>query len=278
VTDDKSRLPEAEIVLVRSKTKVTKEYIGQAPKLKMVLRGGVGLDNIDQAYAAQKAIIVQNTADASTTAVAELAFALMLALANQVTAADRSMREGKWLKKELKRFELYGKTLGILGLGRIGLAVAARARAFQMHVLGWHPDVYFTDFAEIRRTLEEVLNGSDLVSLHMPLTPETKGIINKKTLAEFKNGAYLINTARGKLCVEEDVVQALKSGKLGGYATDVWYSDPPENSPLFDAPNTIFTPHVGASTDENMLRIGVVIDRLIGEYVTTKQKEKGTSR
>ncbi len=278
VTDDKSRLAEAEIVLVRSKTKVTKEYIDKAPKMKMVLRGGVGLDNVDQAYAQQKAIIVQNTADASTTAVAELAFALMMALANQVTVADRSMREGKWLKKELKRVELYGKTLGILGLGRIGLAVAARARTFQMRVIGWHPDVYFTDFAEIRRTMEDVLNGSDFVSLHMPVLPETKGVINKRTLAEFKDGAYLINTARGKLCVEEDVVQALKSGKLGGYATDVWYSDPPENSPLFDAPNTIFTPHVGASTDENMLRIGVVIDRLIGEYVTAKQKEKGTSR
>ncbi|MFQ6008479.1 MAG: hydroxyacid dehydrogenase [Candidatus Zixiibacteriota bacterium] len=278
VTEDKSRLPEAEIVLVRSKTKVTREYIDSAPKLKMILRGGVGLDNIDQAYAQQKAIIVQNTADASTTAVAELTFALTLALANQVTVADRSMREGKWLKKELKRVELYGKTLGILGLGRIGLAVAARARAFQMRVLGWHPDVHFTDFAEIRQSMEEVLNSSDFVSLHMPLLPETKGIINKKTLKEFKDGAYLINTARGKLCNEEDVVQALKSGKLGGYATDVWYSDPPENSPLFDAPNTVFTPHVGASTKENMLRIGVVIDRLIGEYVTTKQKEKKASR
>jgi len=177
------------------------------------------------------------------------------------------MREGKWLKKDLRRVELYGKTLGILGLGRIGLAVAVRARSLQMRVLGWHPDVHFTDFAEIRPTMEEVLNGSDFVSLHMPLLPETQGIINKKSLEQFKDGAYLINTARGKLCVEEDVVQALKTGKLAGYATDVWYSDPPENSPLFGAPNTIFTPHVAASTKENMLRIGVIIDRVIGEYL-----------
>jgi D-3-phosphoglycerate dehydrogenase len=270
VTNDKSRLPEAEIVLVRSKTKVTRDYIDSAPKLKMVLRGGVGLDNIDQEYTGQKGIIVQNTAEASTTAVAELAFALMIALANEIPKADRSMHEGKWLKKELKRVELYGKTLGILGLGRIGLALAARARAFQMRVLGWHPDVNFTDFAEIRSTMKEVLNESDFVSLHMPLLEGTKGIINKQTLAEFKDGAYLINSGRGKLCVEEDIVEALKSGKLAGFATDVWYSDPPEDSPLFGAPNCIFSPHVGAATTENMLRIGVVIERLIREYVQKK--------
>ncbi len=266
VTDDHSRLGEAEIVLVRSKTKVTREYIDRAPVLRMVLRGGVGLDNIDQEYAAKKGIIVRNTADASTTAVCELTFALMLALANQVAKGDASMREGRWLKKELKRVELYGKTLGILGLGRIGLAVAVRARAFQMRVLGWHPDVHFTDFAEIRPTMKEVLSGSDFVSLHMPLVDETRGSINRDTLEYFKDGAYLINTARGRICVEEDVVRALKSGKLGGYATDVWYSDPPENSPLFEAPNTVFMPHVGASTNENMLRIGVIIERIIRDF------------
>lgn len=271
VTNDKSRVAEAEIILVRSKTKVTKEYIDGAPKLKMVLRGGVGLDNIDQEYAGEKGIIVSNTAEASTTAVAELAFALMIALANEIPKADQSMREGKWLKKELKRVELYGKTLGILGLGRIGLALAARAKAFQMRVLGWHPDVNFTDFAEIRSTMKEVLNESDFVSLHMPLVEDTKGIINKQTLAEFKDGAYLINTGRAKVCIEEDLVEALKSGKLAGFATDVWRSDPPEDSPLLGAPNCIFTPHVGASTTENMLRIGVIIDRLIGEYVAAKK-------
>lgn len=266
VTDDKSRLAEAEIVLVRSKTKVTKEYINSAPKLKMVLRGGVGIDNIDQDYARQKTIIVRNTPEASTTAAAELTFALMMALANEIPRADRSMRQGKWLKKDLKRVELYGKTLGVLGLGRIGLALAVRARAFQMRVLGWHPDVSFTDFAEIRPTMKEVLNESDFVSLHMLLVENTKGIISKKTLAEFKDGAYLINTSRGKICVEEDIVEALKSGKLAGFATDVWYSDPPENSPLFDAPNCVFSPHVGASTNENMLRIGVIIERIIADY------------
>jgi D-3-phosphoglycerate dehydrogenase len=270
VTSDQERLPEAEIVLVRSKTKCTKDYIDSAPNLKLIIRGGVGMDNIDIPHAEAKGIRCVNTPDASTTAVAELAFALMVALPNHVTTGDASMRKGQWLKKELKRSELQGKTLGILGLGRIGLALAVRARAFQMKVIGWHPDTYFTDFAEICPSMEEVLRTSDFVSLHMPLVPETTGLISKQTLDLFKDGAYLINTARGKIVVEEDVAEALKSGKLGGYATDVWYSDPPNGSPLFDAPNTIFMPHIGASTSENMGRIAVIAERVIEDYLARR--------
>jgi D-3-phosphoglycerate dehydrogenase len=267
VTDDKDRLAEAEIVLVRSKTKCTKEYINSAPNLKLIIRGGVGMDNIDIPYAESRGIRCVNTPDASTTAVAELTFALMIALPNHVTRGDASMRQGQWLKKELKRTELQGKTLGILGLGRIGLALAVRARAFQMKVVGWHPDVYFTDWAEIKPSMEEVLRRSDYVSLHMPLVESTRGLINKDTLELFKDGAYLINTARGKIVVEEDVVEALQSGKLAGYATDVWYSDPPESTPLRDAPNTIFTPHIGASTEENMARIAIIVERVIEDHM-----------
>jgi len=273
VTDDKSKAGEAEIILVRSKTKVTKEYMADAHKLKMVIRGGVGLDNIDLAYAAENGIIVRNTADASTTAVAELAFGLMISLANNVVTSTIGTREGKWLKKEVKRVELYGKTLGILGLGRIGIALASRAQAFKMRVLGWHPDVNFTDFAEIHHNMIEVLEQSDFISLHMPSLEDTKGIINKNTLAHFKDGAFLINTARGKLIVENDLVEALKSGKLRGYATDVYMSDPPPpDSPILTAPNTILMPHVGAETKENLLRIGVVVERLIDEYALTHRK------
>jgi phosphoglycerate dehydrogenase-like enzyme len=271
VTDDKSKVGEAEIILVRSKTKVTKDYMQGARHLKMVIRGGVGLDNIDLAYAAENGIIVRNTADASTTAVAELAFALIIGLANNLVTATTSTREGKWLKKEVKRVELHGKTLGILGLGRIGIALASRARAFQMNVLGWHPDVNFTDFAEIRHSMVEVLEQSDFISLHMPLLDETKGLINKSSLTHFKDGAFLVNTARGKLIVEQDVADALLSGKLRGYATDVFFSDPPPaDSPILSAPNTILTPHVGAETKENLLRIGVVVERIIGEYAAGK--------
>jgi D-3-phosphoglycerate dehydrogenase len=272
VTDDKNRLADAEIVLIRSKTKVTKEYIDSAPKLKYVIRGGVGLDNVDQVYAREKGILVRNTADASTTAVAELAFALMIALPNHIAKADATMREGKWAKKELKRTELMGKTLGILGLGRIGLALAVRARAFGMRVLGWHPDVFFTDNAEIVETMEDTIKQSDFVSLHMPLLPDTKEVINKNTLAWFKDGAYLINTGRGGCINENDVAEALKGGKLAGYATDVWLSDPPDpSSPILSAPNTIMAPHIGASSKENMLRIGHIVDVLIGEYVGSKK-------
>ncbi len=266
VTDDKNRLPEAEIVLVRSKTQATKEYIDQAKCLKMIIRGGVGLDNIDLEYAEQKGIAVHNTAGASTTAVAELTFALMIAMPNQLVKAQQSMAEGKWIKKELTRTELMGKTLGILGMGRIGTALAIRARAFRMNILCWRPQVYFSDFAVIRNNLEEVLAESDYISLHMPLVDSTRGIINKKTLASVKKGAYMINTGRGQCVIEEDIAAALKEGTLAGYASDVWYSDPPENSPLISAPNVLMTPHIGASSTENMQRIGEIIEKLIGDY------------
>lgn len=272
VTDDKNRQAEADIILIRSKTKCTKEYIDASPKLKYIIRGGVGLDNVDKVHAKAKGVKVDNTAEASTVAVAELAFSMMIALPNNTVKADASMREGKWLKKELERTELYGKTLGILGLGRIGLSLAVRAQAFKMRVLGWHPDVAFTDFAEIRPTMKEVMQESDYLSLHMPLVDSTRGVINKETLGWCKKGARIVNTGRGKCVVEEDVVAALKSGQLAGYATDVWYSDPPENSPLFEAPNTLLAPHLGASTKENMTRIGIMVERLIGEYVAGLKK------
>jgi D-3-phosphoglycerate dehydrogenase len=266
VTDDKKRLPEAEIVLIRSKTKVTRDYIDSAPNLKVVIRGGVGLDNVDRPYAESKGIAVHNTAEASSIAVAELAFALMLAMPNHLIEADVSMHQGKWLKKELKRTELCKKTLGILGLGRIGTELGKRAKAFDMEVIAFDPFVKSSAVAEMKDTAKEVLSASDYVSLNMPLTDDTKGIINKETIALCKDGAYMFNTGRGKCVVEEDMAEALKAGKLAGYATDVWYSDPPENSALMGAPNVIMSPHIGASTKENLLRIGEVIDRLIGEY------------
>jgi D-3-phosphoglycerate dehydrogenase len=232
----------------------------------MIIRGGVGLDNIDVDYAEKKGIKVHNTADASTTAVAELAFALMIALPNHLVDAHNSMKQGKWLKAELERTELMGKTLGILGMGRIGTALAIRARAFRMRILAWKPLVYFSDFAAIVNDLEEILGGSDYVSMHMPLVESTRGIVNKKSLAWMKKGAYLINTGRGECVVEEDVAEALRSGQLGGYATDVWYSDPPVNSPLINAPHTLLLPHIGAATEENMLRIGEIIEKIVQEY------------
>ena len=270
VTCDKGKLPVATVVLVRSKTKVTKEYIDSAPNLKLVIRGGVGLDNIDLNYATEKGITVHNTAVASSIAVAELAFALMIALPNHVTKGDRTMLTGKWAKKELILTELYQKTLGIIGLGRIGSELAKRATAFGMNVIAYHPMAKSSLVARMTTDLRNVLNNSDYVSLHLPLNCETKGIINAEMLNEFKDGAYLINTGRGKTIVEEDVVEALKSGKLAGFGNDVWYSDPPENTPLIGAPNLIALPHLGASTKESLSRIGDVIESIIRDFITIK--------
>jgi D-3-phosphoglycerate dehydrogenase len=266
VTEDKSQLGDADIVLVRSKTKCTKEYIDSAPKLKMILRGGVGLDNIDREYARQKGIIVSNTAEASAIAVAEIAFALMLAMPNNIVEGDSSMKRGEWLKKQLKRTELYGKTLGLLGVGNIGTEVAKRAKAFGMTVVAYDPYVKSHEYAEMVSDLGSFVGRCDYISLHVPLTDETEGMVNKDLIAKMKDGVYIINTGRGKCVNEEDMAEALKSGKVRGFATDVWYSDPPESSPLIDAPNCVCTPHIGASTKENLLRIGDVIDRLIGEF------------
>jgi D-3-phosphoglycerate dehydrogenase len=268
VTDDKTRLPEAEVVLIRSKTKVTKEYIDSAPNLKLVIRGGVGLDNVDLIYAKEKGITVHNTAAASSIAVAELAFTLMIAVTNHVVIADKSMREGQWIKKQLKRTELYKKTLGIIGMGRIATELARRAKAFGMEIVAYDPFVDKSDYAEMKSTIEEVLKISDYVSMHLPLTDDTKGLINSETLKHFKDGSYLINTGRGKTIVQEDVVDALKSGKLKGFGNDVWYSDPPETNPFIDAPNVTMIPHLGASTKENLLRIGDIIEELIEDYVS----------
>jgi D-3-phosphoglycerate dehydrogenase len=271
VTDDKARQSEADVVLIRSKTKVTKEYIDAAPKLKLVIRGGVGLDNVDREYAKQKGIIVKNTPEASSIAVAELAFALMIALPNRLPLADASMHEGKWLKKELKRTELYGKTLGVLGMGRIGTELGKRAKAFGMSVIAYDPFVKSHDIAQMVPSMKELMQKSDYISMHMPLTDDTKGMINKTTLADCKNGAYIINTGRGKCVIEEDMAEALKSGTVAGYATDVWYSDPPENSPLVGAPNMVMAPHIGAETKENLLRIGVIVDQIVGEFAAGKK-------
>jgi phosphoglycerate dehydrogenase-like enzyme len=200
-------------------------------------------------------------------AVAELAMALMLALPNQVPRGDKSMHEGQWLKKEIKRTELFGKTLGILGIGRIGTEIAIRAKAFGMNIIAYDPVVKSHSIASLVPSMKDLLGKADYISLNTPLTDDTKGMFNKTTLAECKNGAYIVNTGRGKCMIEEDLVEALKAGKIAGYATDVWYSDPPENSPLMGAPNVIMMPHVGAETKENLLRIGVIVDQLIGEYV-----------
>jgi len=263
VTDDKSRVAEAEIVLIRSKTKCTREYIDQAPKLKMIIRGGVGLDNVDREYAKEKGIQVHNTPEASSVAVAELTLALMIASVNHIVAGHNGMVQGKWLKKELKRTELYQKTLGLLGIGRIAREVATRAKAFGMKVIAHDPYVDQSDVAEMV-ALDALLAQADFISLHTPLTDETKGMINADRLAQMKQGVIIVNTGRGKCIDEAAMVKALESGQVRCYATDVWPSDPPpDDCPLPSAPNVLMTPHIGASSKENLLRIGdMVVDKI----------------
>lgn len=266
VTDDKSQLPEADVVLIRSKTKCTKEYIDGAPNLKLIIRGGVGLDNVDREYAKEKGIEVRNTPEASSVAVAELAFALMIAVPNHLTKAHNSMVDGQWIKKELKRTELMGKTLGLIGVGRIGTALAIRARAFGMNVIGYDNFVNASEFVTLK-PLDEVLAESDYLSLHVPLTCDTEKMINKSTIAKMKDGAVLVNTGRGKCVDADDVVEALNSGKLGAYAVDVWPSDPPPpDYPILKAPNVVMAPHLGASSKENLLRIGDIVVDIINEF------------
>jgi len=267
VVTDLKRLGEAEIIIVRSKTRVDKAMIDGAPKLKYIIRGGVGVDTIDVEYAKAKGILVDNTPEASSLAVAELTFALMLAMPNNLVKADVSMKQGKWLKKELERTELYGKTLGLVGIGRIAREVATRAAAFGMKVIAYDKYVAASDVAAMM-SLDEVFAKADYLSLHTPLTDETRGMINKDSIAKMKNGARLVNTCRGQVIVEQDVVDALSAGKLAGYATDVFYKEPPEGSPLLSAPNIILTPHLGASTEENLLRLGDSIESRIRNYTS----------
>lgn len=267
VTDDPSRLPEADVVLVRSKTKCTKEWIDRAGNLKLIIRGGVGMDNIDREYAESKGIESMNTAAASSIAVAELAMALMLAVPNHIIESQNSMKEGQWLKKQLKRTELYKKTLGLMGLGNIATAVAVRTKAFGMNVIAYRKSGKFSEAADVVKDLDDLLARSDYISMHLPLTDQTREIINAGNIAKMKDGVIIVNTGRGKTVNENDLAEALKSGKVAAYATDVWYSDPPSpDCPLLHAPNVIMTPHIGAGTEENMGRIGEVAESIIADF------------
>lgn len=268
VTDDKGRLAEADVVLVRSKTKCTKEYIDEAENLKLIIRGGVGIDNIDKDYAETKGIEVRNTPKASSIAVAELAFSLMLAVPNQIVEAHNSMKEGKWIKKEIKRTELYGKTLCLVGIGNIAQKVAARASAFGMRVVSYDKYVSESSVAEMKASLEEAVKEADYISLHLPLTPETEGVFNKDIIRECTKKPVVINTGRGPCVNAEDMTEALKAGDVQYYAVDVWPSDPPsQDYPILTAPNVLMTPHIGAGSKENLLRIGDEAFTIVQEAV-----------
>jgi D-3-phosphoglycerate dehydrogenase / 2-oxoglutarate reductase len=263
-------LKDADALVVRSAVQVDDALMEHAPKLRVIGRAGVGVDNIDAEAATRRGIVVMNTPGANAVAVAELTLGLMIALARKVPAANATMHAGKWEKKSLQGGELRGKTLGILGLGRIGLEVARRARGFGMELIGADP---FVSAAVARENgivlvpLEELLAKADYLTLHVGLTPQTHGIINAKTLATMKKGVRIVNCARGELVVDADLVEALKSGQVAGAALDVFTVEPPKESPYFALDNVILTPHIAGSTGEAQEAVGVQIAHQVREYL-----------
>lgn len=265
-------LADADALIVRSAVKVTAELLAQAPRLKVVGRAGVGVDNVDLEAATRKGVVVMNTPGGNAVSVAELALGMMIALARQLPRADATTRAGQWEKKNLQGAELLGKTLGIIGLGKVGAELAKRAHAFGMELVAYDPFVSplaAKESAARLLPLEEVLATADFLSLHVTLTPETRGMFNDRAFARMKNGARLVNCARGELIDENALYSALKSGKLAGAALDVFQKEPPAGSELLALPNLIATPHIAASTKEAQERVGFRIAELVRDYLLT---------
>jgi D-3-phosphoglycerate dehydrogenase len=266
VSSDMATLGQANVILVRSKTKVNAELLAQAPALKLVIRGGVGMDNVDKKACADKGVKAVNTPRASSVAVAEMAMAFMVAIPARLIEAHVSMKEGKFLKNELKRTELFKKTLGLIGAGAIASEVAKRAQAFGMEVVAYDPFLKEHPIAKLV-TLDELAAKADVISMHTPLTDETRGMVNAALIAKLKDGVIIVNTGRGKCVEEADLVAALTSGKVRAYGTDVWPSDPPPaDCPLLSAPNVFMAPHIGASSKENLGRIGDEVVLILTDF------------
>ena len=248
-------LADAEILIVRSKTKVTAELLSRAPKLKIVARGGVGLDNVDADACAKRGITVFNTPDASTIAVAEFAVAMIFSLLRHVPYAHSCTKAGRWEKNAILGHELYGKTVGIVGFGRIGSSVADRLRPFGCRIITYSLEFLKNPGETEVVPLDELLRRSDIITLHVPLTPETKGMINAERISMMKQGALLVNTARGELIDEEALYGALKDKRIAGAALDVYPTEPYAGK-LCSLDNVVLTPHIAGSTAEAQARIG----------------------
>lgn len=263
-------------LVVRSATKVTKEVIEKATQLKLICRAGAGVDNVDVEAASARKIAVMNTASANSLAAAEQTIALLFSMMRQTPEAHQSLKEGRWDRAKFSGFEVTGKTLGILGLGNIGRIVADRAVGLRMNVIGFDPFVKQSTQLphELRNTLnleasaEDVLRKADIVTLHLPLTKETKGMLGREKLSLMKEGAWLVNCARGGLVDEDVVCDLLDSGKLRGVAFDVFKEEPVKfPSRLVSHPKALVAPHLGASTAEAQLRVGITAaQQMIGFF------------
>jgi len=264
----KEKIGNYEIVIVRSRTKITKEMIDKATKCKIIARVGVGLDNIDVAAAKTKGIRVINAVEGAMNAVAELVLGLMFSLAREIPRVDREIRNGNWLKKELMGSELSGKYLGIVGLGNIGKKLARHAKALNMNIIGFDvipiPNDFSHEVGLIKADLDTLLSSADFISFHVPFTPETHHLVNAHRLGKMKKTAYIINTSRGEIIEEESLYNALKEGKLAGAALDVFEKEPATGNILATLPNVICTPHIGAQTREaQTLAANVIAEKII---------------
>jgi D-3-phosphoglycerate dehydrogenase len=263
-------LADADALIVRSAVQADKALLEHAGKLRVIGRAGVGVDNIDLDAATSKGIAVMNTPGANAVAVAEHTLGLMLAMARQLCRANELMHQGKWEKKSLQGTELRGKTLGVLGLGRIGVEVARRAQAFGMKAIAFDPFVPPTiaEQAGVElKSMDDVLKSADYISLHMALTPQTTGLIGPEAIGKMKKGVRLVNCARGELVNEAAVADAIRAGQIAGFAADVFCEEPPKNSPLIGLPQVIATPHIAGSTNEAQDAVGVQIAQQVKEYL-----------
>jgi len=268
-------VPEADALLVRSATTVDAEVLAAAPKLKIVARAGVGLDNVDVDAATERGVLVVNAPTSNIHSAAEHALALLLSAARQIPAADASLREHTWKRSSFSGTEIFGKTVGVVGLGRIGQLVAQRLSAFGTHLIAYDPYVSPARAAQLGielLTLDELLARADFISVHLPKTPETAGLIGKDALAKTKPGVVIVNAARGGLVDEAALADAVRSGHVRAAGLDVFSKEPCTDSPLFELPQVVVTPHLGASTEEAQDRAGTDVAAsvklaLAGEFV-----------
>ena len=264
----KEKISNYSIIVVRGRTKLTKEIIDHATKCKLIARVGVGLDNIDEAAAKAKNIRVINAVEGAMTAVAELVIGLMISLARQLPLADREIRNGKLLKKELMGTELKGKYLGIVGLGNIGKRLGRLAKGLNMNIIGYDvipiDEAFSKEVGLMKADLDTLLSSSDYVSLHVPLLDSTYHLINAEKLSKMKKTAKIINTSRGGTIDEDALYDALKNGNLGGAALDVFETEPAIGNKLTTLPNVICTPHIGAQTKEaQSLAANIIAEKII---------------
>jgi D-3-phosphoglycerate dehydrogenase / 2-oxoglutarate reductase len=264
-----TEIADADGIVVRSATKVNRELLEKALKLRVIGRAGVGVDNVDMDAATRRGVLVMNTPGGNAVSVAEHTFALMLGLARSVPGSNAAIQAGRW-EKSSSGMELRGKTLGLIGLGRVGIEVARRARTFGMDVIAYDPYVTPAAALEVEvglLALDDVLKRSDVISLHTALSPATEKIINAAAIAHMKKGARIVNCARGELIDEVALAEALKSGHLAGAAVDTFAKEPPKDSPLIGLPNVIATPHIAGSTVEAQEQVGTLIAQQVRDYL-----------